>query len=115
MAVAEWTGTLVDWGAELARLKRFIASALGRSETREAASAFIDGLLSSAERKTGWMLAEEAGPRLLTTPEIRVLIAKLLLSPTTHPAFVRAWSRWRRDHQAVAAVSHRKGRSHAQL
>ena len=25
------------------------------------ASAFIDGLLSPAERKTGWMLAEEAG------------------------------------------------------
>lgn len=61
MAVAEWTGTLIDWRAELARLKRFVAPALGRSETREAAGAFIDGLLSSAERKTGWMLAEEAG------------------------------------------------------
>ena len=61
MATAEWTGTLIDWKAELARLKRFVAPALGRAETREAAGAFIDGLLSSAERKTGWMLAEEAG------------------------------------------------------
>lgn len=61
MTAAEWTGTLVDWKAELARLKRFTAPALGRAETRAAAGVFIDGLLSSAERKTGWMLAEEAG------------------------------------------------------
>jgi SRSO17 transposase len=33
----------------------------GRAETRFSAGAFIDGLLSSAERKTGWILAEEAG------------------------------------------------------
>ncbi len=38
-----------------------MAPAFGRSETRTSAGAFIDGLLSSAERKTGWMLAEEAG------------------------------------------------------
>ena len=61
MAVAEWSGTLVDWQAELEALKRFIAPSLGRAETRASAGAFIDGLLSSAERKTGWMLAEEAG------------------------------------------------------
>ena len=61
MAVAEWTGTLLDWRAELAALKRIISTALGRAETRETAGLFIDGLLSSAERKTGWMLAEAAG------------------------------------------------------
>ena len=61
MVVAEWSGTLVDWRAELEALKRFVAPALGRAETKASASAFIDGLLSSAERKTGWMLAEEAG------------------------------------------------------
>ena len=61
MAVAEWTGALVDWRAELAALKRLIAPALGRAETRESAGLFMDGLLSSAERKTGWMLAEQAG------------------------------------------------------
>jgi hypothetical protein len=55
--------------------------------------------------------------RLPTTPEIRSLIAKLLLPIRTHPAFVWAWSRWRREHQAQAALSHRKRRScmHLQL
>lgn len=53
--------------------------------------------------------------KLLTTPEIRALIAKLILSVKTHPAFVWAWSRWRRDHQAIAAVCHRKKRTNAQL
>lgn len=61
MAVAEWTGTVIDWKVALEGLKRRMAPAFGRSETRASARAFIDGLLSSAERKTGWMLAEEAG------------------------------------------------------
>ena len=61
MAVAEWTGALVDWHAELEALKGHLAPAFGRAETRRAAEAFIDGLLSPAERKTGWMLAEQAG------------------------------------------------------
>lgn len=61
MAVAEWTGTLVDWKASLEALKWRLAPAFGRTETRRSASAFIDGVLSSAERKTGWMLAEQAG------------------------------------------------------
>ena len=49
---------------------------------------------------------------LPTTPEIRSLIAKLVLTIRTHPAFVWAWSRWRREHQAQAALSHRKRRSY---
>ena len=61
MAVAEWTGALIDWRAELEALKEWIAPAFGRAETRGAVGAFIDGLLSPAERKTGWMLAEQAG------------------------------------------------------
>lgn len=61
MAVADWAGTLVDWKAALEALKAHLAPALGRAETRASAGAFIDGLLSGAERKTGWMLAEEAG------------------------------------------------------
>ena len=61
MAVAEWTGALVDWRAELGALKAQLAPVLGRAETRAAAGAFIDGLLGPAERKTGWMLAEQAG------------------------------------------------------
>lgn len=61
MAVAEWTGALVDWQAELEALKTHLAPVFGRGETRQAAGLFIDGLLSPAERKTGWMLAEQAG------------------------------------------------------
>ena len=61
MAVAAWTGALVDWRAELEALKRHMAPVFGRGETRQAAGTFIEGLLSPAERKTGWMLAEQAG------------------------------------------------------
>ena len=61
MAVADWAGTLVDWQAALDEVKAYLAPALARAETRASAGAFIDGLLSGAERKTGWMLAEEAG------------------------------------------------------
>jgi SRSO17 transposase len=61
MAVSDWTGTLIDWRAALDDLKACLGPALGRAETRASAGAFIDGLLSGAERKTGWMLAEEAG------------------------------------------------------
>ena len=34
---------------------------LPRAELRETAGAFIDGLLSGVERKTGWLMAEQAG------------------------------------------------------
>jgi SRSO17 transposase len=61
MAVAEWAGTLLDWEAALLELKAFLAPTLGRAETRASAGAFVEGLLSAAERKTGWMLAEAAG------------------------------------------------------
>jgi SRSO17 transposase len=61
MAVAAWTGALVDWRVELEALKRHVAPVFGRGETRQAAGTFIEGLLSPAERKTGWMLAEQAG------------------------------------------------------
>lgn len=60
MAAPEWTGALVDWRAELEALKARLAPAPGRAEARMAAGAFIDRLLGSAERKTGWMLAERA-------------------------------------------------------
>lgn len=61
MTVADWAGTLIDWRAALDDLKAYIGPALGRAETRASGGAFIDGLLSGTERKTGWMLAEEAG------------------------------------------------------
>lgn len=61
MSVAEWSGSLLGWEQELKTLKQRFDDVFGRREVRDTASAFIDGLLSSAERKTGWLLAEQAG------------------------------------------------------
>ena len=61
MSVAAWSGSLLKWEQELSALKARLAPAFGRAETRTSASAFIDGLLSGATRKTGWQLAEQAG------------------------------------------------------
>lgn len=61
MTVADWAGTVVDWREALDEVRQFIAPAFKRIEQRATADAFIEGLLSRAERKTGWMLAEEAG------------------------------------------------------
>lgn len=61
MGISDWTGGLIDWRGELTALKARLGAVLGRRELRETGAAFIDGLLSDAERKTGWMLSEEAG------------------------------------------------------
>lgn len=51
----------------------------------------------------------------LTTSEIPHLIARLLLRPALTVTFIWEWSRWRRQHQTVAALSHRKAWLNAQL
>ncbi len=61
MSVSDWALAAADWQKELDGLKAFLAPCLGRLETRTSASAFIDGVLSGVERKTGWMLSEQAG------------------------------------------------------
>ena len=61
MLVGDWAGTVVEWKDALDGLQAQIGPALGRLDTRISAGQFIKGLLSGAERKTGWMLAEEAG------------------------------------------------------
>src|SRR3954469_3327857 len=61
MSVAIWSGSLVAWERELAALKERIGPVFGRAETRATAGAFLDGLLSGVGRKTGWLLAEQAG------------------------------------------------------
>jgi SRSO17 transposase len=52
---------LAAWEGELSALKARIGPVFGRREVRETAGAFLDGLLSGVERKTGWLLAEQAG------------------------------------------------------
>jgi SRSO17 transposase len=61
MRVARWSGSLAAWAEDLHRLKSRIGPVFGRREVRETAGAFLDGLLSGVERKTGWLLAEQAG------------------------------------------------------
>jgi SRSO17 transposase len=50
-----------DWAAELEALCERLAPRFGRVEVRRRASGFLHGLLSAAERKNGWQLAEQAG------------------------------------------------------
>jgi len=45
MCVGEWSGSLLAWDQELRGLKDRISGVFGRSELREMASAFLDGLL----------------------------------------------------------------------
>lgn len=61
MSVSDWAGAISDWREALEDMKGLMAPVFRRSEQRVSAGAFIDGLLSGTERKTGWMLAEEAG------------------------------------------------------
>jgi len=61
MSVASWSGSLLKWEQELKTLKIRVGRALPRRELRETGAAFLDGLLSGIERKTGWLMAEQAG------------------------------------------------------
>lgn len=61
MSVGDWSGTSLDWLKALDVWKERMGSVFPRRELRETACLFLDGLLSAIERKTGWMLAEQAG------------------------------------------------------
>ena len=50
-----------------------------------------------------------------TVPEVRHLLATLLLKPPTSASFVMQWSLWLRRHQAGAARAHYKKRTNLQL
>jgi hypothetical protein len=52
---------------------------------------------------------------LPTVPEIRYLLARLLLSRPMRPAFIMAWSLWRRSHQADAEDRHYRRRDKTKL
>ena len=43
---------------------------------------------------------------LPTVPEIRYLLARVLLRPPIRTRFIMAWSLWRRQHQAKADAAH---------
>jgi len=50
-----------------------------------------------------------------SVPEIRYLLARLLLKPPLGQAFIIGWSIWRRAHQLNAASAHYKSRQETQL
>jgi hypothetical protein len=50
-----------------------------------------------------------------SVPEIRYLLARILLKPPLGQAFIIAWSLWRRTHQLNAASAHYKQRQETQL
>ncbi len=49
------------WGQELERLRARIAPRFARPEPRRRALVYLQGIVSSVERKNGWHLAEHAG------------------------------------------------------
>jgi hypothetical protein len=52
-----------DWAVGLEKLLERIGPRFARSEPRARAGVYVRGLLSGAERKNGWTLAERAGDR----------------------------------------------------
>ncbi len=53
--------TVEEWGGELRVLHNRLRPYFVRSEAREQAIGYIQGLLSEIKRKNGWQLAEQAG------------------------------------------------------
>src|SRR3712207_7458817 len=50
-----------DWAVGLETLLARIGPRFARAEPRARAGVYVQGLLSAAERKNGWTLAEQAG------------------------------------------------------
>jgi hypothetical protein len=48
-------------------------------------------------------------------PEIRYLLARVLLRPPIRTRFIMAWSLWRRQHKAKAAAAHYRRHAKTQL
>ena len=61
MSVADWSGSHLKWERDFTSWKERISGVFGRRELKESAGYFLDGLLSGIERKTGWLMAEQAG------------------------------------------------------
>ena len=92
MAVAFWTGSLLAWERELSMLKQRIAEVFSRRELKETCSGFLDGLLSGIERKTGWLMAEQAGaerPYRMQSYGLRLIDSRSLRIPKRHGHAVR--------------------------
>ena len=110
------------WVRQLDKLVEGIGHLFARSETRRRGKAYLQGLLSPAQRRNGRHLAKAVGegqpgriqsePRALvplTAAEMRRLV--WLVIPAA--VFVLGWSQWRRRYQAVAKACHYQKRQYA--
>lgn len=61
MAGRPTAGQVAGWADELTAVANRIGRYFARSEPRERAAGYVRGLLSDAERKNGWQLAEHLG------------------------------------------------------
>ena len=52
---------MLAWERELSAWKERLSPVFRRRELKETGALFLDGLLSGIERKTGWLMAEQAG------------------------------------------------------
>lgn len=68
--VAERTGTIIDRGDALEDLKAWLWSGVCSDRNPRFGWSLHRWLLSGADRKAGWMLAEEAGLAPLSHPVI---------------------------------------------
>jgi len=59
-----------EWAAGLEKVVERIGGRFARSEPRVRAGVYLRGLLSAAERKNGWTLAELAGVPIMTCQRI---------------------------------------------
>jgi hypothetical protein len=73
--------------------------------------------MGQSERKEsgGGRRLKSLAALLPSVPEIRSLLARLLLRPPTRTRFIMAWSLWRRHHQAKAAAAHYRRQTKTQL
>jgi len=53
--------TIAQWDQTFTALMQRFEARFARSETRQHATNYLQGLLSPVERKNGWQLAEQAG------------------------------------------------------
>ena len=91
------------WNISWAELERRIGSVFARSESRQRALAYLTGLLSPAERKNSWQLAEICGD---TTPYgFQHLLGRATWNPDTLRDRLRTYATdYLADPQAVGVI-----------
>jgi hypothetical protein len=83
-----------DWAVGLEKLLARIGPRFARSEPRVRAGVYVRGLLSAAERKNGWTLAEQAGDRSPDAMQRLLNHAAGTPTPCVMTCASTSWSSW---------------------